>query len=656
MSVPVARHATEQDHRLLEGYIEVCRRLQVSDRALRDRLRAARALLADHPDLGLWMRRPVQSRLSDLRRTSAWPLVGWAVLTGRVATDLDLLLVKDFGTLGTTAELLFDEDFTDAHAAAQRLGWSPTWARSIVREALVLTIAATGRTMRQLTDHDLEELRDRIDASPLITEDARKRHKAQLFGLAQLLFEAGVIDSPPRRHYPAAATIEQRFAAALPDTPIRTAMIRYVTVRQTVLAASSADGLVNDLIPFGVFLTEHHPDIALLRQLERHHIEGFLAFNRTRTWRGRKARGQQVSVTVMHAAVLSLRNFLDDITLWGWADRPPRQLVFATDVPRLPRPLPRALSPDDDHALIAAIDELEDPFARCGLLVLRYAGLRLGELLDLELGAVVDYGAAGSWLRVPLGKLKTERSVPLDETTLAALDAWTTVRGRQRALPNPTTGKPTDFLFIEQGHRIGPWRIRSGLESAAEQAGLLAPPGSPARITPHRLRHTYATMLANAGMSLQALMALLGHVTPEMTLRYATLASPTLRASYDDAMIKARRRLPLITAGRATPPSKVKWLQSEFLKTRVAHGYCSRHLAAEACPYANICEQCDNFVPAPENTHVLAGQLADIRVLHADATSRGWDSETARHARVIDKLEGHLASLQPSRPDPDPNP
>ena len=156
-------------------------------------------------------------------------------------------------------------------------------------------------------------------------------------------------------------------------------------------------------------------------------------------------------------------------------------------------------------------------------------------------------------------------------------------------------------------------------------------------------------MLANAGMSLQALMALLGHVTPEMTLRYATLASPTLRSSYDDAMIKARRRLPLVTAGRAIPPSKVEWLQSEFLKTRVAHGYCSRHLAAEACPYANICEQCDTFVPAPENTAVLAGQLADIRALHADAKRRGWDSEIARHARVIDKLEDHLTNLRPAR-------
>jgi integrase len=649
MTAAVARYATATDHDLLGDYIAFCRDLGVSDRALRDRLRAARRFLAVHPDLAGWMRRPVPARLTDLRRTQAWPLVGWAILAGHVTADLELLLVKDFGTLGEAAERLLPVDFADAHAAADRLGWSPTWARSIVREALVLTIAATGRTLRQLTTDDLDALGEQIAACPLITDAARKRHRAQLFGLAQLLFECRVIDAPPIRRYPPAASITQRFTAVLPHTPIRAAMIRYVTARSAVLAASSVDGLANDLIPFGAYLADHHPHVTCLAQLDRGHIEGFLAINRTRRWRGRKARDQQVSASVAHSAVLALRNFLDDITLWGWADRPARQLVFAADVPRLPRPLPRALAADDDTALLAAIDDLDDPFARCGLLVLRHAGLRLGELLDLELDAVVDYGAAGTWLRVPLGKLQTERSVPLDETTITALDAWAATRGLQRAIPHPQTGRPTDFLFTAQGRRLGPWRIRSGLDRAAAAAGLLVDPGHPARITPHRLRHTYATGLANAGMSLQALMALLGHVTPEMTLRYAQLTSPTLRAAYDQAMTKARRRLPVIPTGRPAVPSKVAWLASEFLKTRVAHGYCSRHLAAEACPYANICEQCDSFIPAPEHANVLAAQLADIRALHADAQTRGWDNEVHRHERVATKLAQHLATI--GRPD-----
>ncbi len=130
-----------------------------------------------------------------------------------------------------------------------------------------------------------------------------------------------------------------------------------------------------------------------------------------------------------------------------------------------------------------------------------------------------------------------------------------------------------------------------------------------------------------------------------MTLRYATLASPALRAAYDEAIGKARPRLPLIVAGRPAVPAKVEWLRSEFLKTRVAHGYCTRHLAQEACPYANICEQCDNFVPTPEFAPVLADQLADVQALRTDAAQRGWTSEVERHSRVIQRLQEHLGRL-----------
>ena len=147
-------------------------------------------------------------------------------------------------------------------------------------------------------------------------------------------------------------------------------------------------------------------------------------------------------------------------------------------------------------------------------------------------------------------------------------------------------------------------------------------------------------------MSLQALMALLGHVTPEMTLRYATLASPTLRAAYDQAIGKVRKASPIAPVGQPIMPAKIDWIASEFLKTRVAHGYCSRHLAAGACPYANICETCDNFVPAPEHLPLMRDQLSDIRQLRADAEQRRWTDEIKRHDRVINALEHHCSSLE----------
>ncbi|MGH9047485.1 MAG: tyrosine-type recombinase/integrase [Acidimicrobiales bacterium] len=557
--------------------------------------------------------------------------------------------------MSATVRQLWSKDLSELWEAARRLRWSYYWSRSVIDQFVPGVIAWSSRPIGRICAETLEEFEAALHEVTSASATTQKQWHGRLFGLRQLLFECGRLPTPPNRG-PRAAPLEARLTV-VPALEIRRALLDYVQARSAVLARASVDGLVNDLIPFGVFLGERFPEVTALRQLQRHHVEAFLVWNRTRTWRGRVARDRRVSPSAVHSSVLSLRNLLDDITLWGWADRPARRVLFAGDVPRLPRPLPRALAPDVDRALMVAASTLDDLFARSAILILRRAGLRLGECLDLELDCVVDYGATGTWLRVPLGKLGTERVVPLgklgtervvplDADTVGALDAWAEQRGPQRPLPHPRTGQPTDFLFCEHGRRLRGWRIRSGLRAAARTAGLLGPDDQVLNVTPHVLRHTYATELADAGMSLQALMALLGHVTPEMTLRYATLASPTLRAAYDEAMGKVRKLIPVAPAGRPAVPASVDWLASEFLKTRLGTGYCSRHLAAEACPYANVCETCDNFVPGPEFAPALSSQLDDVRDLRTDADRRGWTSEVARHGRVIEALEYHLGRLE----------
>ncbi len=73
-------------------------------------------------------------------------------------------------------------------------------------------------------------------------------------------------------------------------------------------------------------------------------------------------------------------------------------------------------------------------------------------------------------------------------------------------------------------------------------------------------------------MSPQALMALLGHGTPPMTLRYATRASPTLRDAYDHAMGKMRRQFTPTPVGIPIVPDDFSWLSGEMLKTRASYG------------------------------------------------------------------------------------
>lgn len=459
-----------------------------------------------------------------------------------------------------------------------------------------------------------------------------------------------MVDLPAQHRREGGPATRQARLGAVAAAGVRRTLLAYLDVRATVLRPKTIDKLTSALAIFGEFVCDHDPELRSIAGLERRHVEAFLTWTSSRTGRGSHDPLRRVGPHVHAHAAIALRGFLDDIWAWGWADVPRRRLVFDADIPRQPDSLPRALPPGIDTAVMAAVGGLDDRFARVAITVLRHTGLRIGELLDLELEDLVDYGAKGTWLRVPLGKLNNERSVPVDDTALEALDEWLTHRAGQRARPHPRDGHLADFVFVERGRRIGTTRIQRGLRHAVIAAGLTGADGQPLRVVAHQLRHTWATELANHGMSIQALMTLLGHSSPEMTIRYARLTSPTLKAAYDQAAGRIARRIPIASVGGAATPDRVEWLASEMLKTRVAHGYCARDLAADACAYANICETCPNYVTAPEFAPAIDAQLADIRQLRDDADERGWSSETARHQRVITSLEAHLRRLRAAPP------
>lgn len=106
------------------------------------------------------------------------------------------------------------------------------------------------------------------------------------------------------------------------------------------------------------------------------------------------------------------------------------------------------------------------------LLLQRACGLRIGELLDLELDCVHELPEAGTWLKIPLGKMKTERMVPLDLDTLALVDRIIATRSQGQPLIHPRTGKPAQFLFMHHGRRLGESAVRVELNRAAAAAGL----------------------------------------------------------------------------------------------------------------------------------------------------------------------------------------
>jgi site-specific recombinase XerD len=628
---------------LLADHAEFIATLSCNQQAKRLRQRGAEQHLASFANLVEWMDRPSPTRVAEARRFGSWPFLSWCFVTERLRPDAELLILKGRGTHFTMWASFHRQDADRATAAASSLGWCQEWIGQVAGAGLALVCLTCGITLEQVNDHALRSVEAEITSSPILPAVTRRHLHARLYGLSVIAYQLGLLPRPPEHPNRRTTSLADRLAP-VPQPVIRAAMLRYLNALSTTRRPKTVTERAACFVVFTQWLGEHDPHVTSLRQLTRAHLEDFLIWHANRGWVGRVARDQHISRARHHSAVVALRTFFDDITLWGWSERPPAPVLLRSDLPRIPEALPRALSPDHDRALMAAVHELTDPAARAGIILLRGTGMRIGELLDLELDCLWDLPGHGTWLKVPLGKLDTERVVPLDQHTLAVLREWLAARPQNRSLPHPRQPRPADFLFVSGGHRIAASRIRRGLDEAVRAAGLKGPDGTPLTVTPHQLRHTYATELINAGMSLQALMMLLGHVTPEMTLRYARLANPTLRTAYDAAIerVHATTLVPLVIDSRPMLPDPDKWLQTEAIKTRLAGGYCSRPPVAGACPYANICEQCDSFTTSPGLLPVLSEQLRDVRALHDDALFRGWAAEAKRHELVIQALNGHL--------------
>jgi site-specific recombinase XerD len=207
---------------------------------------------------------------------------------------------------------------------------------------------------------------------------------------------------------------------------------------------------------------------------------------------------------------------------------PPAVLVRRADFPKQPQLLPRALRADIDAELCARLAAAAD--IRCrGLLLMRHTGMRVGELATLSLDCVREDNQGHHYLKVPLGKLNTERLVPLNDDALGLVQALQEhgQSDREWLIENRSTRRP----YTTTSYRNSISRVSSDLE---KPDGL--------SITTHRLRHTFSTELLNAGLNLAAVRQLLGHRSMNMTLRYVSLTPNRLRQDYLAANAKARER------------------------------------------------------------------------------------------------------------------
>jgi integrase len=596
--------------------------------------RAARAFLKRWPRVQAWADLPLDRRLAANSATR--PFVTFLMVSRRLRPGYDYLLARKLSSFwrDLTGSALAP-DLDRFVAAAGELGFSRRQASAVASQIIARLLIETGRGLHELTEADLADLARAGVRRQERTGRTFKHYRGAAHTARQVLFHLGALDSPaPPALVP--LSLEQRMAG-VPEA-LRGVFVGYLQGKSATCRPKTVSSLATRLSQFGRFLGEIDPNLVSLSGLDRRrHIEPFITslLEATNT-----VTGEPISVADRARRIHAVSNFLTEITEWDWDDAPPRRLVFASDLPRPPRPLPRYLPIDADRRLTGALADSPNRLAADALLLARACGLRIGELLDLELDAVHEVPEQGSWLKVPLGKLDTERMVPLDEETVTLLDRIAATRSTGRPMPHPRSGRPAQFLFTHHGRRLGQNALRLELDRAATEAGL-------AHVTPHQLRHTYATALVNAGVSLQALMALLGHVSAAMSLRYGRLFDATVRTEYERALDLAKSHIGPLPTGRPGLPlvdvTGGDWKDAPALKSRMAGGFCLRAPAQGACPYANICEHCPSFRTDATHLPVLAAQRQDAQALAADAEARGWITEADRHHRLIARLDAVMA-------------
>jgi site-specific recombinase XerD len=252
-------------------------------------------------------------------------------------------------------------------------------------------------------------------------------------------------------------------------------------------------------------------------QIDRSHLESFFVDIYERKMANNHRIGR----------ILYLRRYLDWLYDHGKIQIHPDELIKKEDFPKMEQKLPRPFPPDVDVEIQRRL-AISDDICYQGLLLLRRTGLRGGELCDMTFDCLEEDLNGNHFLKVPMGKMNSERVLPLDPATVEVIEKIKRLHHNQ---PDPRTGK-TYLLPNKYGEK----RPRSYLTLRFQEATLgMAIPG---KINMHRLRHSYATSLLSAGLPITTLKKLLGHKDIRMTLNYAAVTQETIRTEYFNALSK----------------------------------------------------------------------------------------------------------------------
>jgi site-specific recombinase XerD len=375
-------------------------------------------------------------------------------------------------------------------------------------------------------------------------------------------------------------------------------MRRYLMQLTTSLAPRSVDAADNTLRQFTRWLAIN-TDVSVVADITRTNVEDY------KVWLAAQpgTNGSAMAKNTQRQRLRMIRIFFERLIEWDWPDAPARNPILHGDIPPRPEPLPKFLDDRAAAKLMAAARAHRLPRYRLVVEMLARTGLRASELCELAADAVTQIGDA-HWLRVPVGKLRNDRYIPLHPDLVELLAEWTAtnaehIRAQKRLIADHH--KPIDRRTV---HRI--------VATTAKRAGI-------GHAHPHQLRHTLATQAINRGMRLEAIAALLGHRSMEMTLTYARIADRVVADEYESVSAQIDALYNTASIPGALPAeietAAMLRLRREAHARMLGNGLCTRPVELE-CRMESACETCAYFQTGPEFVPVILRQRDHARDHH----------------------------------------
>jgi integrase len=467
------------------------------------------------------------------------------------------------------------------------------------------------------------------------------RHLGDLGGIDLEAEYAGEVWVAPRLGFHVARSPNQIRFDTIAQPWLRRTVKRWARLR---LGSGKTFGTVHidarAMVWFSRFLAEREPDAVDETAVTRDALEAYLVW-------------LIASHLVAHTTstyITCLRSFLDASRRHDWLPGlASTAALYNDDLPRRPRPLPRFI-PEFVMAQLERPDNLAvlpDATTRALVVVIMETGLRANDACALPFNPVVDDSAGWPCLRYFNTKMAAEQLVPLSATAAEVIRAQQ-VDLRRRWPDGPTALFPAPHSNPDGARRFNYATLRERLARWQDDIDVRDETGRRVRATAHQFRHTLGTRLINQGVPQHVIQRLLGHASPQMTARYATLHDTTVRRAFDEY---CRQRVNLagerIAYDPAAPTADAEWTKHNMARVQASlpNGYCGRP-PQQDCPHPNACLTCPDFQTTPAFLDIHRRQRDETRVLIATAEADGRFRLADNHRQVHDNLDQLIDTLE----------